>query len=237
MVFTKKRRGQQVPARKRAASKPSYGKRTYPYKSSVPSDGQKLMVSTYFEIEATQPSADANGGTLGYSIQLDPTNCLLTSVSTGNGMTVSKRDGTNAVIADGSSLTFGRLAEFQKLYRQFRVDSCSIKITTDRICGLDNPLICLTDRGDATPCSTVGTAMTQAHKSTILTESSRTMNYGWKPSTPEEREYCMITQGIGVHNQNYIKVLQEVETKSDAVLKHKVELMFTVTLKDSKSLN
>ena len=63
------------------------------------------------------------------------------------------------------------------------------------------------------------------------------MNYGWKPTTAEEREYCMISQGIGVHNQNYIKVLQEVEKGADAVLKHKVELMFTVTLKDSKSVN
>ena len=235
MVFTKKQ-GQQMAAKKRA-SKSSYGKRSYPYRASVPSDGQQMLVSSYFEIEAAQPAENADGGHLAYSIQLDPMNCLLTSMGTGNGVTVGKRDGTSAAIADGGNLTFGGLSEFSKLYRQFRIDNCTVKITTDRVCGLDNPLIALTDRGDAAPCSTVGSAMSQAHKAVILTESSRTMSYGWKPTTPEEREYCMITQGVGIHNRNYIKILQEMEKHDDCVLKHKVELMFTVTLKDSKSVN
>ena len=152
-------------------------------------------------------------------------------------MTVAKRDGNNNTIADDGKLAFGRLTEFSKLYRQYRVNSCTVKITTDRVCGLDNPLLALCDRGDATPVSTVGSAMSQAHKSVILTESSRTMNYGWKPSTAEEREYSMITQGIGVHNLNYIKILQEMEKQADCTLKHKVELLFSVTLKDSKSVS
>ena len=235
MAYPKKRTNQRYPVKKKGKS--SYGKRSYPYASATPADGQQILVSSYFEVEAVQPAADADGGLLAYSIQMDPMNCLLTSTGVGNGVTVLKRDGNNNAIVDGGTLSFGRLAEFSKLYRQYRINSCTVKITTDRVCGLDNPLLALCDRGDATPISTVGSAMGQAHKSVILTESSRTMSYGWKPSTPEEREYSMITQGIGALNLNFIKILQEMEKQPDCVLKHKVELMFSVTLKDSKSVS
>ena len=153
-------------------------------------------------------------------------------------MTIAKRDGVNTVIADGAHVQFSRLDLFKNLYRQYKINSITAKITTSRGLGLDNPLICLTYRGDATPVTTVGTCMNQAHKSKCLTESDRSMQYGWKPSTAQEWEYHMVSDASSASgNNHWIKILQECEAVNGGALKHKIELTASVTFKDSKSEN
>ena len=236
--------GQVKKAKKRAnAAHPSYGKRTYPYSSAnrTPSDGHTLLVSSYFEVDAAQPDTGALYGCLAYIIKCDPLACLLTTgqgTPAGAEMTISKRDGVNNPINDGAHIQFGRLDSFKHIYRQYRINSITAKITTSRVLGLDNPLICLTDRGDASPVVTVGTCMNQAHKSKCLTESDRSMQYGWRPSTIQEKEYHMVSDASSTSgNNHWIKVLQECEAVNGGALKHKIELTASVTFKDSKSEN
>ena len=83
--------------------------------------------------------------------------------------------------------------------------------------------------------TSVATAMSQAHKEAILTESKRTCSYGWKPSTSNEKDYRMTSGALGIGEQNVIKVLQDVEPKNGGVCKHRVTITASVTLKDSKS--
>ena len=51
--------------------------------------------------------------------------------------------------------------------------------------------IMLQDKGESTPCVSVGQAMSQAHKAKVLTEADRTMSYGWTAKTASEKEDCL----------------------------------------------
>ena len=153
-----------------------------------------------------------------------------------NAGTISASDGSSA-IADESHLSFPKLLKFGDIYRQYRIDYVKINITTDRECGLDNPVIMLTDKGDGAPLTSVASAMTQAHKEAILTESKRTCSYGWKPSTAQEREYHFVGQDLALSEKNVIKVLQDVEPKANGVCKHRVSVIAQITLKDSKGVS
>ena len=150
---------------------------------------------------------------------------------------VNMTDATNAEIADGGELSFNRLTNVLTLYRQYRVNSVKINVTVDRECGLDNALIMLQDKGESTPCVSVGSAMSQAHKAKVLTEADRTMSYGWTAKTSDEKEFHTINDKINDVRAQYLKVLQEVEPKLAGKCKHRIEVICSVTLRDSKSGN
>ena len=216
----------------------SYKKR--PMRSLTPADGQNLLVSSYFEVDATQAAANAQGGVMGYSIKVDPLDAKIVHGSNpspgGAPIAMAVKDGDNGALTNGT-LSFSRLDAFTSLFRQYKVNSITVKVTTDRECGLDNPIIMLTDRGSSAAVTSVATAKAQAHKSLICTESRRTMQYGWKPHTTEDREYHMVSDKWADGKCYYIKVLQELEGKLNGVCKHRVEIVASVTLKDSKSGN
>lgn len=205
-----------------------------PQASRAPSDGQKLLLNNYFEVVLSQ-GANGNGGVMGYSLHCDPSDMKLKLDTSDNAGTISASNGT-AAIADESKLSFPKLLKFGDIYRQYKVDYVKVNITTDRECGLDNPVIMLTDKGNEIPVTNVALAMTQAHKEAILTESKRTCAYGWKPSTTSEREYHMLGDDLALGEKNVIKILQDLEPKVNGVCKHRVTVIAQVTLKDSKGV-
>lgn len=239
---TKKRRtSTKAPAAKRA-------------RSSTPrnalGDSTTVLLSAYVEVDATQAAgATGKGGVVGYSIKCDPVGAKF-GVSAGSIpqdglLQVKARDASNVQIIapDGQAagnIAFPRMTTIQALYRQYRVNSVSCKVTTDRHCGLDNPLIALNDKGAQTAVTSVGVAMSQAHRSKVLTEADRTMQYGWKPKTAQEREFHMIADGIQDDNAQFIKILQELEpnaSNAEVTCKHRIELSMSITLKDSRMGN
>ena len=141
---------------------------------------------------------------------------------------------TNAPIADSQRVSMDRFEKFKTLYRQFRVDSVSLKITTDRHCGLDNPLLMLQDADEPAPCVDVQQAYSQAHKYAIMTESNRTAYYSFRPTTAEQREFHTIGDGVA-NKPQYLKVLQELEKNQGSVCKHRIEVTMQVTMTDSKT--
>jgi hypothetical protein len=205
-----------------------------PQASRAPSDGQKLLLNNYFEVALDQ-GANGNGGVMGYSLDCDPNKMKLKLDTSANAGAISASNGS-AAIADETNLSFPKLVKFGDIYRQYKIDYIKVNITTDRECGLDNPVIMLTDKGDRDPITSVASAMTQAHKEAILTEGKRTCAYGWKPSTAQEREYHFVGQDLALSEKNVIKVLQDVEPKVNGVCKHRVSVIAQVTLKDSKGV-
>lgn len=226
-------------SRKAIAKKP----RNMPYRRPLANisnksnyDGQTVLVSAYFETGITTPGT--NGGIIAWSLKLDPTAMALSLTPVGNSVTVAAQNADNVAMtasAGNTSIQFPRLTALQAMYRQFRINSAKIKVTVDRNAGLDNPVICLTDNGDGTPVTTVGHAMSQAHKAKTLTEAYRTADYGWSATSAQDKEFHMISDGISESNAVWLKVLQEYE--AGATCKQRIEVSISVTLKDSTHLN
>ena len=232
-TYAKKR-----PASSRRAPMKSAKRRTT-YAPKVDSDSMNMLVTSYFEV-ATSQNADAAlalGGTFGYSLKCDPIQMAIVSDNTGSTLGVKALNASNTVMTDGAFLPFERLASFLTLYRQYKVNSVKINVTVDRDCGLDNAVIMLQDKGDSTPITQVGAAMSQAHKSKVMTESDRTMSYGWTAKTTDEKEFHTINDMINPLRAQYLKVLQEIEPKEGGKCKHRIEVICSVTLRDSKSGN
>lgn len=226
--------GKKAPAKKTSKPRNQITRRP---KSVSNFDGQNLLVSQYFEVELTQP-ANGEGGVIAYSIACDVNKCILRLKPTG-GMMTSKHAVEIASTADGNgTMSFERFTQFKALFRQYKVNAVSIAVTADRECGLDNPVIFLTDKGEQTPAplNDIGKAMAQPHKQHMLTESRRTCKYGWKPKTAQEKEYQMVHSQYSEPDLTTIKVLQEVEPKDNGKCTHKVAIRFLATLKDGKAL-
>ena len=244
MTFKRK-----APYRKKAPmrrTKRSFGaKRSY---AAKPYDGQNVIVSSYFEVQASQktppPGSHCNGGFIGYSIPCNPNNCTVKASATPKTTTelgVSSTPGhlvgmmfqaDNTTLASGGVVDFPRLAQLQQLYRQFRINSVTVKVTVDLSCGLQNPLMICTDRLDDSPPYQAPSMLNQAHKTKILTASDRTMTYTWVAKTPREKEFHML-QDKSLSDIVYIKVLQELEPDEGKLCKHRVEITASVSLKDS----
>ena len=218
-------------AKRATAKKGSKGGR----KAGTPYDGQKLILSSYAEINLSQDATDGQGGVMAYSLVCDPLDMKLKLASSTNSA-ISASDGVNAIASD-TILSFPRFDQFKEIYRQYKIDWVKINLTTDQEFGLDNPVITLTNKGDPAAVTVVSKAMSQAHKEVILTESKRTMSYGWKPSTAMEKDYRMTHAAVQIGEQNVMKVLQDVEPKNGGNCKHCATITAGVTFKDQKSPN
>lgn len=214
-------------------------------------DGQNILVSQYFEVTLKQPSVGMAGGVLAYSIACDPNNCRLTLAEAGNNL-IGSEGGvviSNDITAAGGAfangikskdLEFQRFNQFKGIFRQYKVNKVGVQVTVDRGCGLDNPVIFLTDKGEAIPkpVTSVTTAMNQGHKAYVLTEAKRQVRYGWRPSTTDEKQYHMLHDAIDVNDMTTLKVLQDIEVgAADSVCKHQVVVTMLCSMKDSKDLN
>jgi len=218
------------------------------YGAAKPYDGQNVIVSSYFEVQASQKNkpqgAHVNGGFIGYSVPCNPNNCTVKSIATAKTTNESGAPAVpghlqgslfqadNSVMASGGKVTFARLDQLQTLYRQFRINSFTVKVTVDLSCGLDNPLMMCTDRLDDSAPTQAPQLLNQAHKTKIMTASDRTMTYTWVAKTPREKEFHML-QDKSLNDIVYIKVLQELEPDETKLCKHRIEITASVTLKDS----
>ena len=233
-------------ARKNAKSKGAAKHNRKSTRAPATRDGMRMTLSTYIEVAAAQPANIVNangdttinavGGVVGYSIKCDPANLTVRvgKQSTGQ-LNVSRiNPATSGELAESVRVSMERFEKFKTMYRQFRVDSVSLKITTDRHCGLDNPVLMLQDTDDATPVVDAQQAYIQAHKSAIMTESNRTCYYSFRPTTAEQKQFHNISDGVASRPQ-YLKVLQELEPNSSAVCKHRIEVTMQVSMKDSKT--
>ena len=202
MVYNKKRTLRTaLKGRKRTTAK-----RTR-WASTAIRDSMKLTVSSYIEIQAQQPDQadNAKGGVVGYSIKCDPSNLQVeigAQVPPGGTMLVNRMNpATGVAYPVGERVSLDRYERFKSLYRAFRVDSVSLKVTTDRHCGIDNALIGLQDQNVSTPCVDINQAMAQAHKSTVMTEANRTTYYSYKPTSAQQREFHRMSDGVASNCQ------------------------------------
>ena len=226
-------------ARKSVKAKPAAKFNRKSYKSPAIRDVMRMKLSTYIEFAAEQLNdPTAKGGVAGYSIKCDPANLTVrvaNQVQAGGTLGAGRvNPATNAAIPESQHVLMDRFEKFKTLYRQFRVDGATLKVTTDRHCGLDNPLLMLQDTDDGTPRVDVAQAYSQAHKSAIMTESNRTAFYSFRPTTTEQKEFHSISDGVA-NKPQYLKVIQELEPNAGTVCKHRIELTMQVTVKDSKT--
>ena len=231
-------------AKKRPASSrraPVKSAKRWTYAPKVDSDSMNMLVTSYFEASVTQPNEanQATGGVFGYSLKCDPCAMAMKMSGTANGngtVLVNLFDAANAnTDINGGQLPFARLSNLLAMYRQCRIDSVKINVSVDRDAGLQNALNMLQDKGEDTPCVSIGQAMSQAHKSKIHTESDQTTSYGWT-ACGQDLEYHTINDKVSDVNAHYLKVLQEVEPQAGGKCKHRIDVICSVTLRDSKSV-
>lgn len=247
-----------MPFRKTYAKRPTAGtnrrttvaKRTYPARR-VPrpmaqsSDQMKLLLTQYVEIQNLQGAAGNANSKLSYSLKCDPKHLKLklsgaqVANAATEGLFASMGDNTGAVAAGAaeSILPLARWTTFKTNFRQYKIDFVNIKVMVDRECGLDNPVCFCSDKGDEAPITNMGKIQSQAHKQYTMTESNRTASYGWKPTSASEKEFKVIEHDLVDAEFEFLKVFQDIETKSDGLCKHRVSITMGVTLKDSQGLN
>ena len=219
---------------RRPAKQNNYRKKQYKKRASPSGDVMKLTLNNYVEIDYTQGGAAA-GGVMAYSLVANPNHMALKFSTNGAG-TISANNGTAAgVIADGSELAFPLLAQFKSIYNQYKIDYVKLSISTDKECGLDNPVLALQDKAENTPETSIPKVMTQPHKESLLTENRRTCTYGYRPRTSQEKDFKMCDQPLALGDETALKILQDVEGKANSSCKHRVSITCGITLKDRKS--
>jgi hypothetical protein len=226
--------------KKRAPAKKTYKKRAPAKKTYKPTDGTTMLISSYFEVTHKQ-SANGEASKIAYTVKADPRNGLVTianpAVASGAVGTAVENGSSQALIASGASsasLPFSRFATFAPLYGQYKINSINLSVDVDRECGLDNKVCFRTDKALATNIADMADVMGSAHKDQTMTETRRTAKYGWKPSG-QDRDWRNMSQQLADNDAHYLKVFQEVEPKADGVCKHRVNVLVSVSLKDTQS--
>jgi len=228
-----------------APRKPATKKRVYKRKttmtkpkSMVPKDGTNLLCTAYFEIQNKQMAATA--GKLSYSLKIAPEGLVLTNHSAavalgGDGISANKGDNSILIAAAATSgeIPLTRFGDFANIYRQYRINSCSVSVIVDRDCGLDNPICFSSAKNSSAPHTDMGTIVGGAHKQYTMTESRRAAQYGWTARQSEDKEFRMSSATLADADAQFIKVFQEVEPKTDGLCKHRVSVSLNLTLKDS----
>lgn len=201
-------------------------------------DQTSVTVTAYFEVKLTQPLAAAAGGHMAYVLKLDPAHAaiVLSTTNTNNAVLSANQGGVAALelgTANNRALPFPRFAKYRDLFTQYRIDGAKVEISTDRECGLENPVITLTDKADSTPVVDIQTAVQQSHKSTLPTESKRMVYYSWSPKTTADRDFHKFdSAGIDGNSAHYLKILQDVPAINGGKCTHRVTVTMRVTVKD-----
>lgn len=214
-------------------SKPVYKKRAPIRRSRPISSGTSLLVNAYFE---AHKALDSNSESdIAYSICIDP---KVGGIIAGTGVSFKDGgDGNGATIADGSNLSFTKYNTFATLFNEYRVNSATIKVRTDASCGLENAVICSQDKGDSTVVGNMAKAMTGAHKSYSMTTSRRELTYGCK-NVGQDLDFRSTNDNTTLVEgaKKYLKVFQKIPAGTGNC-EHQIQVMLSLTLKDSKNLN
>jgi len=243
------------------AKKTGYKKKTATtYKKKAPArkrqtfDGRTLLANAYFEVNQTGNDERA----IAYAIRCDPNELRVmgtragANLATTDGLKVhdgtGKADGSGTFYAEGTKLPCLMYDREKTMWRLYRVNSITVKITVDAKCK-DNPVVCLQDYGDfgagaggadMVPAS-YANCMAQPHKSHIITDSRRVITYGHKCSTAEERDWVTSLQS---NKTTFIKIFQQLEPEKlqshdgntlvpiQSTCVHRVEVLFNMSFKD-----
>lgn len=210
-----------------------------PRATSKPRDGQNLIVNAYFE---ARKELTATEGHMSYSINIDPKQGLVTK-----GASVLAYDGG----ADGGQplqndkLSYLMYNKMSDIFNQYRINGANIRVRVDGKCGLEHPVICSTDKGDGAPVTTMGSAVTGAHKAFSMSASKREIKYGCK-NTGQDKDYLSTAanQNQDASAIKYLKVFQKLPKAEAAeagaaaqVCEHQIQVTLSLTLKDTKNLN
>ena len=228
-----------MPAKKAAPKRSQAKRRPTSRRPSSPSDGQTMLITSYFEIENKQGAVGADTK-LSYSIKCDPRNCKLqigenAVLPSQVGISAKNGSGSELIQANQQSgdLTFLRFSQFAPLYRQYKLNSVKVESMVDRECGLENPVNFSTDKDNSAPADNIGVLVGAAHKQLVMTESRRLAKYGWKPKDSQDRDYRNMNQTLDDDDAHFIKCFQEIEAKDNGSCKHRVTVTMSVTLKDT----
>lgn len=209
-------------------------KRRAPVRRARPmSDGQSIIVNAYFEAHKALDAV--NEGAMAYSICIDPKEPKIIGAT---GVTFTDGGaGSGSAIASGSNLSFSKYTTFASLFNEYKVNSANIKIRTDATCGLENAVICTQDKGNSGTLASMAQSMNGAHKSFSMTTSRRELTYGCK-NTGQDLDYrnTATAQVLTDGEKKYLKVFQKLPSGSGNC-EHQIQVMLSLTLKDSKNLN
>lgn len=192
-------------------------------------DGRTMLISAYAEVEHT----GAGARNMAYAVCCDPNGLYIKGTrATGNtlndnGLKVQDGAGNYKSVTEKiPQLLFDRE---KSMWRLYRLNKITIKVTVDKACQ-DNPLTFLCDKGNSNPPSNYAEVMSQAHKSHIITDSRRQVQYGKVSNGTQEKEWVTSIEDADL---NHIKVFQQLESAGTCI--HRIEIMMNVSFKDSIS--
>lgn len=201
------------------------------------SDGQSLLVNAYFEVNQALTADESD---MAYSLCIDPKKG---AVNVNNPATIGDGgEGNGNIIANGTPITFAKYDTFANMFNQYRVNSATIKLRTDAACGLENAVICSTDKGNHEPVGTMRQALTGAHKSYSLSDSRRELSYGCK-NIGQDLDFRSTNDDTTLVDgaKKYIKIFQKLPKAEGGLVghicRHQVQVTLSLTMKDTKTLN
>jgi len=211
-------------------------KNTYARKSATTraprADGQSILVSAYFEAQKTLSLGES---VMNYSICIDPKAPVIIK-----GEGVSLMDGAQPpALVGNDTLTLSKWTTFSSLFNQYKINSASMTVRVDGHCGLENAVITCVDKGDSTVVTSMAQAMSGAHKSHSMTASKRELKYGCR-NTGQELDFYSTNgnQNMTDSEKKYLKVFQKLPAQTNAgdICEHQIQLMLSLSLKDSKNI-
>jgi len=218
-------------------------KKTYRRKAPIrraPIDGQNILVNAYFEAKQALVAGES---VMSYAICIDPKSPLVTKLGT---LTLHDGGDANAQLggASNNEMVLPKWTTFSGLFNQYRINGATIKVRVDGECGLENAVITCNDKGNESAITNMRQALTGAHKSHSMTVSRRELSYGVK-SSGQDLDFYSTNDNVGIvsREKRYIKVFQKLPPNTAAagepakVCEHQVQVLLSLTLKDSKNLN
>ena len=201
----------------------------------TPIDGQNLIINGYFEVTKALTNTS---GLMAYTIQIDPKNCKIAKGAGATETFLKGTDDTEQLV--NSNLDFQKFTNFSANYNQYRVNSCQVVVRVDPKCGLDHALVMSNDKGNDAVVTNMASSISGAHKSFSMTASRREATYKTK-NYGQDKDFlsCNPSEATKPEEIRYIKVFQKLpkyETAGD-MCEHQVQVMMSITLKDSKNLN
>jgi hypothetical protein len=175
---------------------------------------------------------------MSYTINIDPKNPLITKAE---GVTVYDGGANGGAALANDKLAYPKYNTFSSIFNQYRVNVAMVKIRVDSTCGLENSIIVSNDKGNASAVETMAIALTGAHRSYSLSDARRELKYQIK-NTGQDKDYLSTSTSENQvpAEKRYIKVFQKIPKGENATLnhvcEHQIQVMLSLTLKDSKNI-
>jgi hypothetical protein len=216
--------------------------RRRPRAVAQPKDGMNLLIASYFQAQYLQSGDGDEGKKLSYTIKCDPKKCTILNHEAVKadhstpGSYLSNGAGASLIADNATSgdLSFTKWGAFSANFNQYKINSINVQVDVDRECGLDNPVSFVTDKANSNALENMAQVSLQAHKSYTMTETRRSAKYGWKPRDAQDKEWRNMNQDLADNNAHFLKIHQDIEKKANGICKHRIQVIMSVSLKDSK---